>query len=174
MASVGVTVDARAFKAGFATAIKELRLDVAAIVERTGEKAAEQARILAPKRTRALAESIHVTPLEQHRLGPFLKVVAGTREALPMEFGTYKDRPQPFMRPAAALAAGGLRSAGYAARVTSDKRSRLFVRRLKARAVVRHHRAHGLLSAREARLVSEQLSNQLRFRRPRKAVWRRL
>lgn len=161
-------MDARAFKAGFAAAIEALKGDVAAIVGETGAKAVERARSLAPKRTGALIASIRATPVLPGRQGPFLYVIAGTREALPMEFGTYKDRPHPFMRPAAASLAGVLRAGGYAARVNSSQRTRLFARRVRARAVVREHRRRGELTSVQARAVSRELSNRLRYRAPRR------
>lgn len=133
-----VTVDARAFKAGLAVALRALKGDVELIVEHAGEKGAERAQFLAPKRTGALAASIHVTPLARTARGPYVKVVAGTREAVFMEFGTYKDQPQPFMRPSAAALGGAIRGAGYLARVRSGRR--VAARRARARPTVRTRR----------------------------------
>lgn len=167
MASVGVSVDSRAFQAGFLAAIEELKGRVDLIVGEAGARGAERARELAPKRTGALAASIHSSPLSHGRAGPFVIVSAGTREALPMEFGTYKDQPQPFMRPAAASLAGILRSGGYAARVQSSQRTKLFARRVRARAVVREQRRGGALTSLQARGVSRQISQTFRYRAPR-------
>lgn len=158
-----VTVDARAFRASLAVALRALKGDVELIVQLGGEKGAERARFLAPKRTRALEESIHVTPLVRGPGGPFVKVVAGTREAVPMEFGTYKDRPQPFMRPSAAALGGAIRAAGYTARTRSG--SQMAARRIKARAVVRRQRQSGALTPAQAREASRSISNRLRARR---------
>jgi hypothetical protein len=160
-----VTVDARALRAGLEVALRALAGDVEKIVVQGGEKGAELARTLAPKRTRALEESIHVTPLELGPRGPFVKVVAGTREAVPMEFGTYKDRPQPFMRPSAAALGGAIRAAGYAVRARSG--GQMAARRLKARADVRRQRQSGTLTAAQARQASRSISQQLRTRRRR-------
>ena len=160
-----VAVDARSFRAGLAVALRALKGDVELIVEHAGEKGAERARFLAPKRTHALEESIHVTPLEHGPSGPFVKVVAGTREAIPMEFGTYKDQPQPFMRPSAAALGGAIGGAGYLVRARSG--SRLAARRAKARANVRRQRRSGVLTTAQAQQASRSISQQLRERRGR-------
>ena len=102
--------------------------------------------------------------------GAELEVVAGEgeREAIYMEFGTYKDRPHPYLRPALAIAAGAARGGSYAVRASRTTRARLFARRSRARIRVQQQQRRGLqLSPAEARAVAQSISQRLRYRGPR-------
>lgn len=65
-------------------------------VEKTARKIEGTAKSLAPRRTGALANSIRTDGS-----GTFREVGPTERYGRFMEFGTYKDAPQPFMGPAA-------------------------------------------------------------------------
>lgn len=64
----------------------------------------------------------------------------GIRETLPVEFGTYKMRAQPYMRPALALAAGGLSSLGIAVRTQTTHAAHVTLKRARMTTVVRRTR----------------------------------
>jgi HK97 gp10 family phage protein len=168
MAGAGVEVDARGLAPAMADLMSEDKRLLEEMLLHLGEEIASRARTLAPKRTGRLAASIAVSALRRGRSGPEITVGAEAREAFFMEFGTYKDRPQPFMRPAVAAALGGLRGAGYAVRVSGNNRARLIARRARARVVVHRRRRRGELTAGEARSASRDISSKLRFRSKRR------
>ena len=168
-----VEVDDRAFLEGFRAAMDVFR-DVGELVAvEIADKVVLSAKELVPKRTGQLAESIHREAPIRHRLGVSVEVKAGgpgIRETIFMEFGTYKDRPHPYMRPAFARAAGALRGAGFSARLAYSHQARLFVRRMQARAKVRRLQRRGQLriTGAEARQIGREISSRMAFRRPRR------
>lgn len=78
------------------------------VLDEVGEATRGLAQQLAPKLTGALAASIDVTGTGMERV-----VGTGVPYAIYVEFGTYKDSPQPFMGPAGDLAGQAL-AAGMA------------------------------------------------------------
>jgi len=177
MAGYSVEVDDKAFLAAFPLTLEELFLEGEAWLVLVGDRVVLLAQGFAPKRTGELAASIHATAPVRTPRGVALEVVAGTREATYMEFGSAHARAQPFMRPALAAAAGGLRSIGVAARLSSSNRALLFARRARARVIVRRQQQRGALrlTPAEARVVGRTISQrlryrgeQVRYRRPRK------
>lgn len=179
MPFASVDVDDQAFLDGFRAAMEEYRLLGEAFAVTTADKVVEIAKELAPVSRDPrdppgrLRESIHHDPpVREGELGVSVQVVAGgpgIRETIFMEFGTYKDRPHPYMRPALALAAGGIRSIGVSARLQYSHQAQLFIRRMKARVKVQkaqRRRAIHLTPA-EARVVGQYISSRLQYRRPR-------
>lgn len=166
-----VEVDDRAYRDGIPRALEEYRLISDALLEEVADKVVERAKALVPKRTGRLAESIRAEPLVRDARGASVTVVAGgpgIRETIFVEFGTSVMRAEPYMRPALAAAAGGLRSIGVAARLAYSDRARLFARRARARAKVRraqNRRKNRLvLSLAEARATGRFISQRFRFR----------
>lgn len=73
----------------------------AKVVRDGGNRIAREAAAAAPRRTGALASSIKVTFSGDGRSGSLSATVTPTARHAPfVEFGTYKDRPQPFLFPA--------------------------------------------------------------------------
>jgi len=101
----------QAFLAGMREALEGVRKDGEEQMTSMGERAVEVARQLAPKRTDALENSIHFEEMKREGIrrsvGAIVAGGGGVREATPMEFGTYKDRAEPYMRPAMAQVSGG-------------------------------------------------------------------
>lgn len=176
MARYSIDLDDKAFLAAMPGAIEELKGEGTLFIVQVADKVVARAKVLAPKRTGALADSIHADPPVREPPGVVVEVAAGgsgIRETIFMEYGTYKDRPQPYMRPALAEAATGLRGLGLDARLISDNQARLFLRRQRARAIVRKQQEHGLkLTPAEARVVGSTISQRLRYRGP-KVTYRR-
>lgn len=177
MARYQVDVETGAFEAGIPAAIEEYRGLAEIFIVEVADKVVLIAKSLAPVSPRAPAGEL-VASIRHERAvsvehGLEILVIADAREAIYMEFGTYKDRPQPFMRPALAQAAGGLRSLGYAARLSYSTRASLFVRRSRARIKVQGAQRRGLrLSVQERKAVAATISQRLRYRGP-KVTYRR-
>jgi HK97 gp10 family phage protein len=140
MPSEHIEVDDRAFRAGFAIAIEELRALAEGSIEHVADTVVDRAKVLVPKRTGRLADSIRRGQLVRTGRGAEVQVTAGgpgIRETVFVEFGTSKMRPEPYMRPALAEAAGALRSLGVAARLASSTNAREALRRARQRQRVR-------------------------------------
>lgn len=71
-----------------------------AMIDRVGEDVAEAARGNAPVDTGALRDSIQSQASEEGGAEPSADIVADVPYAAFVEFGTYKDAAQPFLRPA--------------------------------------------------------------------------
>ena len=92
--------------------VKELSERLSTAAARVGAKAANAVRAgaaqisrdaaaAAPRRSGALAESIQTTFSGSGRSGTMSATIPPTARHAPfVEFGTYKDRPQPFLFPA--------------------------------------------------------------------------
>ena len=169
--ALNFTVEDREFIEGFRLALQEYRALGEVYAVEIAEKIVVIAKGLVPERTGRLAASIrHEGPVMTDRQ-VYVWVMAGgpgIRETVFMEYGTYKDRPHPYMRPAFAQAAGALRRLGYSARLVYSHQARLHVRRMRARLKVhnlRRRRRGGLeLTAAEARVVAREISQRLRYR----------
>lgn len=142
-----VTVEDEAFLEGFRLAMDEYRQLGEDYAVMTSDKIVDVAKGLAPVGTDPrdppgrLRESIrHDPPRRIGNAGVSVTVRAGgpgIRETLPVEFGTYKMRAQPYMRPAFAVAAGALRSVGVAVRMTASHQARRQLKRARFSTVVR-------------------------------------
>ncbi len=175
MAQVKWEVETLAFRASLPAAVEEYRLSGIEYIVLVGDKVVVLAKGFAPKRSGGLAASIHATAPVLTRQGAELEVIAGEgeREAIYMEYGTYKDRPHPYLRPALAIAAGAARGGAFAVSTSTSTRARLFARRSRARIAVQRQQRRGLrLTPAEARLVGQSISQQLRYRGP-KVTYRR-
>lgn len=161
-----IDVDDGAFLASLPAAMEEWRLESYAYLDHVADKVVVRAKELVAKRSGKLASTIHRDPLVVTGKGAYVRVSAGdgTRYAIYVELGTYKDRAQPFMRPALALAAGLLKGAGYAARTATTAKTRAAVKRSVHRAKVRRAQASGLLTSAQARAESKRVSSIAKFR----------
>jgi HK97 gp10 family phage protein len=161
-----IKVDTAGFLASLPAAVEEWNLQAFEFIEHVAEEAVDKARELVAKRTGKLASTIGRGPLVVSRKGAFVEVRAGdgTRYAIYQEFGTSKMAAHPYFRPALALAAGGARGAGYAARTASTSKSRAAARRSLHRAKLRRAVKAGLLTSKEARQESRRISAIRRFR----------
>lgn len=162
-----IEVDKEAFLEGFRAAFEEVRAQAGEACELVADKVVELAKVYAPKRTSRLADSIGRDELVREGTTVSVQVHAGgegIRETVFMEFGTYKDTPHPYMRPALAAAGGVLRSSSAAAKLSGSNRARLAARRARARAVIRRQRHRGELTAAQARAVSRAVSQTVRDR----------
>lgn len=171
MKTVDIEVDVAAFETAFPVATAEWKAEAGAYIEHLGDQVVDRAKDLVPKRTGRLAASIRRDPFVFEGRSGYVIVRAGgpgIRETIFMEFGTYKDRPQPYMRPALASIAGGLRTAGVAARLSSSVNASAAVKRRIARERVRKLFRGGKISARSAREASRAISSQMRVRAPRR------
>lgn len=137
MAGEHVEVDDRAFLAGFAAAVEGWKVDAIEFTVKTADRVVAIAEVDAPVRTGALKADIKAGPFVRTPTGGFVLITAGTREAFYQEFGTSKMPAHPFMRPALATVAGGLRSIGIAARLASTPAARAHLRRARQRQRVR-------------------------------------
>lgn len=165
--SARVDVDDGAFLAALPAAIEEWRVESFAVADLTADKVVDTARGLVAKRTGHLEATIHRDPLVRtSRDSGFVQIVAGdgTRYAIYVEFGTFKDRAQPFMRPALAMAAGALRAGGFEARMAGTSKTRAAVRRSIHRKKLRRAVKAGHLTAAEAARESRRISNIRKFR----------
>lgn len=171
MRTVDIEVNVAAFESAVPVAFDEWKAEAGAYIEHLGDQVVDRAKELAPKRTGRLAASIRRDPFVLGGRGGYVIVRAGgpgIRETIFMEFGTYKDRPHPYMRPALASIASGLRTAGVAARLSSSTNARSAVKRRVARERVRKLLRRGQISARTARETSRAISSQMRVRAPRR------
>lgn len=107
----GIEVDYKAFVGGLETAMREYDRASEQEVRTYGQSVVSAARALAPVRTGALASSIGLEA-GREETGPYIDVGTQERYAVYVEFGTFKDRAQPFMRPALSMAAGATASVG--------------------------------------------------------------
>jgi HK97 gp10 family phage protein len=166
MASASIDVDDGAFLAAIPSALEEWRLEAFKVIDLTADKVVEIAQGLVAKRTDALEGTIHRDALVRTgENSAYVQVSAGdgTRYAVYQEFGTFKMRAHPYMRPALAMAAGGLRGAGFAARTSTTTSSRAAVKRAAHRQKLRRAVRAGLLSGAEARRESRRVSGIRNF-----------
>lgn len=120
-----VDVDDRAFQESFKVAMDAYRLRGEEYAVEKADQVVEIAKSLVAVGTDRrdppgrLKASIRHDPPLRNAGGVSVKVSAGgpgIRETLPQEFGTYKMRAQPYMRPALAAAAGGFGAISVAVR----------------------------------------------------------
>jgi HK97 gp10 family phage protein len=166
----GITVDDRAFLSSLTAALKQLDRDGEAILHDVGAQVVDKAKSLAPRLKTPdprytpghLAASIGMEAGRDAQ-GPWIDVGTKAEYALFVEYGTFKDRPQPFMRPAQGLAARAIRSSGGRGRLTGT-RARLFKTRAAKRTIIRRALGSGQITGAEARGLSRQVSSTFRFR----------
>lgn len=176
MAGGGFTVDTKAFLSALPGKLHELRdQDGAAYLHELGTAGANIARSRAPRgATGGIASGIGITAGRDAH-GPYVDwgVInpPPRREDFFMEMGTFKDRPQPFMRPAMAALTGGVAGAGGKARRVSSVRSRGVALRARKRGLIRTFRRRGGITAGEARSVSRQVSSRFQLRQRRGRAW---
>lgn len=169
-----ISLDDRAFRASFQQAVNDMNREGEQVLLDTGRVVVERARELAPKDKRLdprfppgeLALSIEALPGRTAQ-GPFVDVGTRKRYALFVEYGTYKDRAQPFLRPALGLAANAIRSASIGTRKQSP-RARAFAVRASKRTLIRRALQKRQINATQARQLSRQISSTFRFRARRK------
>lgn len=161
-----IDVDNAAFLAALPAAIEEWQLDSYMFIDDVADKVVTRAQVLVAKRTTKLEHTIHREPLVKTARGAYVQIVAGdgTRYAIYQEFGTSKMRAHPYMRPALAMAAGAMRSAGYSAQMVGTSRTRAATKRAAHRAKLRRAVRAGMLTPAQARMESKRISRIRRFR----------
>lgn len=159
-----IETDTDAFLAGLADAIADLTQDAQGVVQDVGEEVAATAQSYAPtaafdphEAPGTLAASIFSEAGQDER-GFYVDVGTTVPYAIFVEYGTYKDAAQPFMRPALGLASKAL---GLSKR---SSRARKFSSRAVKRTAIRKLFKAGKISGREARLQSKILSSVGRYR----------
>lgn len=147
MPFVDVSVDDRAFLEGFRLAMDAYRKLGEDYAVMTADHVVAVAKGLVPvgidlrdppgrlresiRRDLPVREGNTRVSVSVHAGGP------GIRETLPVEFGTYKMRAQPYMRPALELAAGALGSLGIAVRSQTTHAAHVTLKRARAITVIR-------------------------------------
>lgn len=159
-----MSIDDRAFVRGLNEALVDFRHDADDLVQLLGDQVAERARQLAPRGdTDDLVNSINNEPGADAR-GPYVDVGSkGVYYALFVEYGTYKMKAEPFMRPALAMVRGELTGEGLAASLRSP-RVRAMVHRARVRNKVRKAYQSGRISETQAKALSAEISTKLRYR----------
>jgi Bacteriophage HK97-gp10, putative tail-component len=166
VATEEITFDTAAFVRALGEALQDFHGDAASYVDQLGGAVLGVASALVPRRTGRLASSLILEAASGPR-GPYVEVGTRVDYAMFVEFGTYKDRAQPFMRPALASVARGIKFSGGRSTRTSG-RAALFTRRQRAREALRTLHAGGHITSGQAREASRQISNRIRYRRPRR------
>jgi len=168
--AASITVDDRAFLAGLTAAARQLENDDGAdFLHELGQRGASIARARAPHgATGGIVAGIGVRAGRDVG-GPFVDLGVlnppERREDFFQEFGTAKDRAQPFMRPALAALAGGVAAGGGSSKRSSDVRSRGVALRASKRSTIRGFRRRGGITAAEARATSRSVSSHFQIRR---------
>ncbi len=167
-----LTIDDRAFRQGVVNAVREMRdHDGLDFLRDLSERVLGYARAKAPRgATLGIVDGLDMRGGTDAD-GPYFDVGVlnppPRREDFWQEFGTFKDRPQPFMRPALAAIAGGLGLGGGRGRLVRSVRSRGIALRSRKRAAISAALRRGDLSAGAAQVVSRAVSAQFRLRRTR-------
>lgn len=163
-----LTIDTRAFIAGLASALREMRDGDGEDYLRTAAEAAlnvAEARV--KRRSGAVADGLGMRSgegwVDVGVISP-----PPDRHDFYLEFGTYKDAAQPFMRPALAAVASGIAAAGGQARRRSSVTSRGVAARARKRAIIRGAVRAGTLSSGEAQALSGLVWGRRRRRRRRR------
>lgn len=165
IADVGIKIDDAAFNASLPAAQERWLLDIYGAVDKTGDKVVDLAQGFVAKRTGKLASTIVRGPLTISGNRVFVQITAGdgTRYAIYQEFGTFKMKAHPYMRPAFALAAGSLRAAGYTARIAGTTSSRAAVHRAAHRQRLRQAVRAGTMTSAAARSEARRISRIRNF-----------
>lgn len=163
----GVSIDTGPFVRAAEAALRDFGHEGESFVNGIADQVVDVAQSLAPVASGALQASIRKGLAGRTSKGPYVDVGANVPYAIFVEYGTYKDRAQPFMRPALAAAGKAGRSAGLKTRA-GGARAAAFRKRATARAKVTRRLRAGKISAGTARISSAQISNKLRVRRPRR------
>jgi bacteriophage HK97-gp10 putative tail-component len=158
----GLSVDASEFLSGLGAALKEMDVDAGVILNEVGDQVVNRARSAVPKASGQLAGSIHGTP-GRDQDGPWIDVGTSLDYGFFVEFGTYKMRARPYLRPALSMAARGIATAGGRAK-RSGKRGQLVTKRAGKRGLVRRAYRKGQISASEARSLSREVSQRFQYR----------
>ncbi len=164
-----IAVDDKAFRRGLAESVKTMRdRDGVDFLRDLAESVVSYARGKAPRGdTGGIVAGIDMRGGSDAE-GPWFDVGVlrppRQREDFYMEFGTYKDQPQPFMRPALAAVVGGLQMGGGRGRLRRSVRSRGIALRSRKRASIAAALRRGDLSAGAAHVVSRAVSAQFRLR----------
>ncbi len=160
-------LDAGPFLAGLREALADFDAKAEEVVLQVGAKVVSLAEGFAPHgATGVLEGSIHSDPGRDAK-GPYVDV--GTQDPVGFfqEFGTWKMKAHPFMRPALAQAGAALRAAGARTGTRSSRGARGIRKRAALRTQLRKAYRGGRLSAGQARSAAQQLSRisarQVRF-----------
>ncbi len=166
LVSVQIKVEEAEFVGALPGAFEEWVVQAFEYLDHTADQVVDKAVSLVAKRTGRLASTIRRGPLVRTPKGAWIEIQAGdgTRYAIFQEFGSYKMKAHPFLRPAMAMAAGLARGVGYAARVSSTSKTRAAARRETHRAKLRRAVHAGLLTSTEARRESRRISTIKHFR----------
>lgn len=164
-------IDDKAFREGLATAVAGLEEDGAGFLRELGAHVLAYAEAKAPRgATGAIVAGLGMREGSTPN-GPWVEVGVlsppSSREDFYQEYGTVFDRAQPFMRPALANVAAGIKMAGGRARRSGSATSRGVSKRAGLRRSIRSSRRGGKITAGEARQVSRAVSSRYRIRRPR-------
>lgn len=164
--SVVIGVDEGAFLSALPGAFQEWLTQAFHHLDQVADEVVDNADELVARRTGALEMTIHRGPLILTSRGAEIVIVAGdgTRYAIFQEFGTYKMRAHPFFRPALAMAAGGLRAGGYAARTVTTSQTRAAARRAAHRTKLRRAVKKKMLTSAQAKAESRRVSGIRRFK----------
>jgi hypothetical protein len=164
-------IDDKAFRAGLATALREMEHDGADFLDELATHVLGYARSRAPVgATGGIRAGLGMRRGSTDR-GPWVEVGVisppTSREDFYQEYGTAFDRAQPFMRPALASVAAGIKMAGGKARRGGSATSRGVTKRAGLRSAIRSYRRTGSVTTAQARLASRAVSNRYRLRRRR-------
>jgi HK97 gp10 family phage protein len=157
-----VELDGRAFLAGLHEALADFDHQAESLVQEIGDKVAQLARGFAPQESGAIVAGIG-TQSGRTGKGPYVDVGVLTppadRHDFFQEFGTYKMKPHPFMRPALAAAGAEIRAAGLGSKLRSSKRATALKRRGTARRKLRLATKRGQITSQQARTGSRIISS---------------
>lgn len=154
-----VEVDDKAFVAAVPAEMEAYKVAAREFIEKTAEKVVQVAEQLAPVRTGRLKEDIDAHPFVREANGGYVQITVKVREGFYQEFGTSVMRAHPFLRPAMAEAAGGLRSVGVAARLSAGAQARANIKRAAARQRVRNAFKKGVISSQERRKLARAIAH---------------
>lgn len=164
-----LSFDDRAFRAGLARAVQEMRGgDGDEYLQKLAEAVLEYAAAKAPRgATGGIVAGLGME-MGGDANGPWVDVGViappPQREDFYQEYGTVFVGAQPFMRPALAAVAGGISLGGGRARRRSTAASRGASKRAGLRRTIRSYRRRGGVTAGEARLTSRAVSVHYRTR----------
>lgn len=162
-------IDTEAFVAGFRSRLHEMReQDAPDYLEQAGDAVLQIAESKVKRRSGAVAAGLGMNMGEDPD-GPYVAIGVlnppKDRHDFFLEFGTYKDRAQPFMRPALSMVGGAVRGVGGRIKRKASVSARGISLRANKRAEIRRARKKGVLSAREAGALSFAVSKTFRLRR---------
>jgi HK97 gp10 family phage protein len=108
-----IAVDDAAFQSGLAAALRGLKLSTESQVARLGLDVQNRARQLCPVDTGRLRSSVNSSGLQRDGRGVFVEVGTNVVYGTHVEFGTSRQRAQPYLRPALAEAVGAASGGQY-------------------------------------------------------------